>query len=112
MLANQQGLLPDMSHVIRQLTFGSEDKRQVRRVMYDFSSATVHVLENKKFENLVEQLGRVHGVVHELSVVPSKFVYPNGQSSEIFQYSATSNVISGRSLAVTFNLNIENVIMI
>jgi hypothetical protein len=110
-LMSRDGYRPDFSHTIRRLSFGSEDIISEKRVTYDFGLDTVQSLEWTDEKNLMQKVGFPHGVLHQLNIVPSKFEYPTGAKHEVYQYSASTFTIAGGMLSITFQFNIENVLM-
>ena len=108
----QLGLyLPDMSHITRVLTFGETDLYTQNRVKRDFGLNNLHTLNGNKHEKLIEKVGFPHGVINEIRIVPSQFVYSSSEVSEFYQYTAISKAIPTRNVAVYFQFEIENFFM-
>ena len=68
-------------------------------------------MNNVKQLDLIRTLGYPHGVIHKLNIVPSKFEYPNKETFEMYQYTASTLKILGGGLRVTFEFDIENFYM-
>lgn len=106
-----KGFQPDFSHRVNHLAFGEEDANISRRVGRDFDIDTTHAINGQEANDMVS-FGFFHAVTHHLNIVPSKFVYEDtGRVVESYQYTSTMMKAAGNP-SITFQMGIENVIMI
>ena len=111
-LLAKQIYIPDMSHHVKQLSFGDVDQDKQNEIISDFRLKTLHTLNDTKHENLKDRLGFPHGVVNNIRIIPSRFEYDDEEDIyELYQYTATSKGVVSRQVAVYFMFEIENFYM-
>lgn len=64
---------PDFSHEIKKLEFGFADEELRKKVEKMYRINTLTSLNEHKEQNLMQDLGFPHGIIHKMSIVPSKF---------------------------------------
>jgi hypothetical protein len=104
---------PDLSHAIDWLYFGDYNEDEMIQITSQFGLEGLHTLKSTDHLGLTEKLGFPHGVEHKISIVPSKFLQPDGTTTEIYQFTANSRYFKQtNNVAITFAFDLENLRMV
>lgn len=103
----------DLSHTIEHLYFGDYDEVKMGQMTREFDLEALHTLKDVSETNLNGRLGFPHGIEHRINIVPSKFVEPDGQTTEAYQFTTNTRLFKQtNNIAMTFAFDLENLKMV